>query len=83
MNHCHWLPLVTVLIAAPAIFGATKEQDLPDKEMLKMIEFLREIEIIKQQEMLRELNRAELLRGPAKSSPPPKPALAKQSEVSK
>ena len=84
MNHRRWLPLVVVLIAAPAVFGATQQQQLPDKEMLKMIEFLREMEMIKQLEMMRELDRAESLEEPAKNSlPPQKPALAKKKEAPK
>ena len=84
MNHRRWLPLIILLIAAPAAFGATKEQELPDKEMLKMIEFLREMEMIKQLEMMRELDRAESLGGePAKNSLPQKPALVKKTEAAK
>ena len=83
MNHRRWLPLVVVLIAAPAVFGATQQQQLPDKEMLKMIEFLREMEMIKQLEMMRELDRAESLKEPATNSLPQKPALAKRKDAPK
>jgi len=83
MNRRKCLPLVTLLIAAPALFGATKEQEPPDKEMLKMIEFLRDMEMIKQLEMMRELDRAESLKEPATNSLPQKPALAKRKEAPK
>ena len=83
MNRRRWLPLGILLIAAPAVFGATKQQELPDKEMLKMIEFLREMEMIKQLEMMRELDRAESAGEQAKNSLPQKPAPAKKTEASK
>ena len=56
MHRRKCLPLVILLIAAPALFGATKEQEPPDKELLKMIEFLRDMEMFKQLEMMRELD---------------------------
>jgi len=83
MNRRRWLTLVILLIAAPLVFGATKQQVLPDKEMLKMIEFLREMEMIKQLEMMRELDRAESLGEQAKNSLPQKPALATKKEAPK
>jgi len=78
-----WLPLIIVLIAAPAVFGATKEAELPDKEMLKMIDFLREMEMIKQMEMMRDLDRAESLGEPTKNSLPQRPVVAKKKEAPK
>ncbi len=56
------LPLALLLIAVPGLFAATRETDLPDKEMLKMMEFLREMEMVKHMEMMRELDRAEVTR---------------------
>ena len=82
MNRC-WLPLGMLLIAASAGFGATKQADPPDKEMLKMMEFLREMEMIKQLEMMRELDRADSLGEQAKNSLPQKPAPAKNKEAPK
>jgi len=74
------LPLIILLIAASAAFGATaiKEPEVPDKEMLKMSEFLRDIETIKQLEMMRDLDRSGLLGDQAKNSPPQKPAATKK-----
>ena len=83
MNHRRWLPLVILLIATPTVLGATKQQELPDKEMLKMIEFLRDMEMIKQLEMMRELDRAESLGDQTKNSLPQKPAPAKKKEAPK
>ena len=83
MNYRHCLPLVTILMATPAAMGATKEQELPDKELLKMMDLLRDMEMIKQLEMIRELERAESPVEPVKNTPPQKPALAKKKEASK
>ena len=46
-------PLLAAAIAAPA---ATRDQEIPDREMLRMMEFLKEMGVIKQMDMLRELH---------------------------
>lgn len=74
------LPLALFLIALPGLMGAARETDLPDKEMLKMMELLREMEMVKQLEMMRELDRAESVGVPAKTIQPQKP-LAKKKEI--
>jgi len=78
MNLRGWLPLIILLMGVPALLGAAKEQEPPDKEMLKMMEFLREMEIIKQQELMRELDRAESLAAQGGTSAPQKPVVAKK-----
>ena len=83
MNHRNWFLLVLLLASSPPAFGAARDAQLPDKEMLQMMEFLREMEMIKQLEMMRELDRAESVGEPAKNSLPPKPAAAKKKETPK
>ena len=78
MNYRHWLPLVIILLAGSAAFGAAKEPVLPDQEMLKMMEFLRDMEMIKRLEMMRELDRADALGEQTKNALPQKPASAKK-----
>ena len=78
MNLRGWLRLIILLIGVPVLFGAAREQEPPDKEMLKMMEFLREMEIIKQQELMRELDRAESLAAQGGTSAPQKPVVAKK-----
>jgi hypothetical protein len=73
-----WLPLGILLIATSAAVGATKQAELPDKEMLKMMEFLREMEMIKQLEMMRELDRADSLGEQAKNGSLQKPSATKK-----
>jgi hypothetical protein len=53
--------LATVLLAASAsnLFAATKDSELPDREMLRMMEFLRQMEMIKQMDMLRDMQHLE------------------------
>ena len=47
---------LALVLAAASAAAATKDQQLPDKEMLRMMEFLKEMEMIKQMDMLRELH---------------------------
>ena len=72
-----------MLLGVPAVFGAASEPAPPDKEMLKMMEFLREMEMLKRLEMMRELDGAESLGEQAKNALPQKPALAKKKEASR
>ena len=77
MKFANWLSLVLVFVAAPVI-GATKDQELPDKEMLKMMEFLSEMEMLKQMEMLRDMQRIEAVGAQPKRGAPGKAAVAKK-----
>jgi hypothetical protein len=69
--------LVLILAAAP-VSGATKDQALPDKEMLKLMEFLRDMEMIKQIEMMRDMQQVETIGAQAKQSAPRKAAPARK-----
>ena len=77
------LPLALLLIAVPGLFAATREAELPDREMLKMLEFLREMEMVKHMEMMRQLDRAESLGETGKTRVAQKPPAAKMKETSK
>ena len=77
------LPLVLLLIAVPGLFAATREVELPDKEMLKMMELLRDMEMVKHMDMMRELDRAESLDETGKTRVAQKPAAMKKKETSK
>jgi hypothetical protein len=83
MNHRNWLPLTLLLATAQPALGATKETQLPDKEMLQIMEFLREMEMVKQMEMMRELDHVESVGEQAKNSAPPKPSPVKKKEPPK
>ena len=77
------LPLALLLIAVPGLCAATRETDLPDKEMLKMMELLREMEMVKHMELMRELDRAEALGETGKTNMAQKPPAAKKKESPK
>jgi len=74
--------LVLILAAAP-VSGATKDQALPDKEMLKLMEFLREMEMIKQMDMMRDLQLLEASGAQANNSASRKAAPANKKETLK
>ena len=68
MNPAIWLVLAVLLVAPVASPSATKDQSPPDKEMLKMIEFLRDMEMIKQLDMMQELHNVESASDQAKNA---------------
>ncbi len=74
------LSLALLLAGPSAASSATRDTELPDKEMLKMMEFLREMEMLKQMEMMRELDRAESLGDPVKSATPTKTTDVRKKE---
>ena len=83
MKHGDWLSLALMLAAASPVFSATTHQEPPDKEMLKMMEFLSEMEMIKQMEMMRDMQRVESLGAQAKNAAPQKPAPVTKKETPK
>ena len=71
------MPLLTL----PAVgLAATKDRQPPDREMVKMIEFLRQMEMIKQMDMMRDMQHLE--DGAAPAAPAPK-APTRKPETSK
>ena len=80
MKFANCFALVLLLAAAP-VSGATKDQAPPDKEMLKMMEFLREMEMIKQMEMMRDMQQVETIGAQARESAPRKAAPAKKEKA--
>lgn len=69
-----------VLFYSSVGFAATRDEP-PDREMLKMMEFLREMEMIKQMEMLRDMHVVENAGDQAKT--PQKPARGRKKETPK
>ena len=74
------LPLV-LFIGSPG--SAATKDDPPDREMLKMMEFLREMEMIKQMEMLRDMQVVEGSADQAKNSLPQKSPPPRKKETLK
>jgi hypothetical protein len=59
MRHVTW-PIVLLVLAVSTVgFSANKDSSVPDKEMLRMMDFLREMEMIKQAEMMQDLSQVE------------------------
>ena len=59
MRHTAGLTMVLVLAVSTVGFAASKDNQPPDKEMLRMMDFLREMEMIKQVEMMQDLSQVE------------------------
>lgn len=55
-------------LAAPSLFAAAKEPERPDREMLRMMEFLKEMEMLQQIEIMRDLHEAENAGAPARET---------------
>ena len=82
MKHLRWLCLLLVLLAAVTGRAATKHQ--PDREMLRMMDFLREMEMIKQMEILRDMHAIEgLADDQVRNTHPSKPPPARKKEAVK
>jgi len=75
--------LLFVALEAPAVSPASKDVQQPDPEMLKMLEFLREMEMVKQMEMFREMHQVESAGDAVKVSAPQKSAPVKKKETVK
>ena len=74
--------ILCLLLTVPALASAAAKDDPPDREMLKMMEFLREMEMIKQMEMLRDMQTIESTDSLAKGEAPPRnPPRAKKENV--
>jgi len=80
MTYRHCYSLALLLGAVQPVASATKEHDMPDKEMLRMIDLLRDMEMIKQMEMMRDLQRLEAGAARANNGAPRKTAPAAKKE---
>ena len=71
------------LFVASAGFAATKDTEMPDREMLKMMDLLREMEIIKQIDMLQDMHNVETGGDQVKNTSPQKAGPGKNKETAK
>ena len=58
VNQSAGFMLLSALVA-PSLFAATKEPETPDREMLRMIELLKDMEMLQQFKMMRDLHEAD------------------------
>lgn len=83
MKYSNGLTLALLLATAPSATAATKDQELPDREMLRMMEFLKEMEMIKQIELIQDLHHVDAVADQVKNTKPPKTAPAQKKETLK
>jgi hypothetical protein len=76
MARPYGLGLAALLFASSLSMAATKDNERPDKEMLQMMDFLREMEMIRQMDMMQDMPNVEYagdqLKGTSPQKPPPK-----------
>ena len=84
MREASWLVLLLFLALPPAGLAATtKDVAPPDKEMLHMMDFLRDMEMIKQVEMMQDLSQVEQGGDPGSENRLQKPLPTKKKEAAK
>jgi hypothetical protein len=75
--------ILSFALLVPLLGVAATKEEPPDREMLKMMEFLREMEMIKQMEMLRDMHVVESAGDQAKNPTPQKSTPGKKKEILK
>jgi hypothetical protein len=82
MRQVTGLTLVLILAVFTTGFAASKDSQSPEKEMLRMMDFLREMEMIKQAEMMQDLSQVDQV-GQSSETRPQKPLPFKRKEAAK
>jgi len=82
MSNVTWPIVLLVLTVSTVGFAANKDSQPPDKEMLRMMDFLREMEMIKQAEMMQDLSQVEPV-GQSPDTRPEKSLPSKRKEAAK
>jgi hypothetical protein len=84
MNYFRRSWVLLVLFGAVTGRAATNDKQHPDREMLRMMDFLREMEMIKQMEILRDMHAVEgLAADQVRNIKPSKPSPAHKKEAVK
>lgn len=83
MSNVTWPIVLLVLTVSTVGFAANKDSQPPDKEMLRMMDFLREMEMIKQAEMMQDLSQIERVRDQSPDTRLQKPLPSKRKEAAK
>jgi len=71
------------LFVASASFAATKDTEMPDREMLKMMDLLRDMEVIRQMDMMQDMPDVENAGDPTKGTNSQKSAPRNKKETAK
>jgi len=77
-----WFFLFSLVLIPPAS-AASKEPEPPDKEILRMMDFLKDMEVIKNLDMLKDIHRLEQMRDQAGRDPGPSSLPTKKKETIK
>jgi hypothetical protein len=64
-----WVFLFSLVLTPPAVSAVSKEVEQPDKEMLRMLDFLKDMEVIKNMEMMKDIRQLERMRDQASRDP--------------
>ena len=64
-----WVFLFSLVLSPPAVSAASKEVAQPDREMLRMLDFLKDMEVIKNMEMMKDMRQLEQMRDQASRDP--------------
>jgi hypothetical protein len=64
-----WVFLFSFLLAPPTVSAASKEVAQPDREMLRMLDFLRDMEVVRNMEMMKDIRQLEQMRDQASRDP--------------
>lgn len=74
------IALLAAVLAASGARAATQDASKPDPEMLKMMDFLRDMEMVKQIDLLQDMHRVEAAGEQARAVPrKAEPAKAKET----
>jgi hypothetical protein len=75
-----WVLLFSLVMTPPVVSAASKEVAQPDREMLKMLDFLKDMEVINNIEMMKDLRQVEQLRDQVSRDPgrPSRPTTKKE-----
>ncbi len=64
-----WVFLFWLVLTPPAVSAASKEVAQPDREMLRMLDFLKDMEVIKNMEMMKDIRQLEQMRDQVSRDP--------------
>ena len=78
----HWFFLFSLALTPPAVSAASKEVEPPDREMLRMLDFLKDMEVIKNMEMMKDIRQLEQMRDQV-SRDPGRPSTPTKKEPAK
>ncbi|MGE5216921.1 MAG: hypothetical protein ACM3SP_07965 [Chloroflexota bacterium] len=75
--------ILCLVLTAPTLAAAAAKDEPPNREMLKMMDFLREMEMIKQMDMLQDMQNIENAGELAKSGAPSRSVPGNKKETVK